>query len=71
MCSGGTTSVTSASKPLSGASANKATAANSSDMNDSEYRQNTAWSYSAMSRRRTNISHRKGSEIGISMNENL
>jgi hypothetical protein len=40
-------------------------------MNDSEYSENTAWSYIVTPRRPRNISHRNGKESGISMNENL
>ncbi|WP_431477955.1 hypothetical protein [Massilia eburnea] len=40
-------------------------------MNDSEYSENTAWSYIVMPRRQKNISHRKGKEIGTSRKEYL
>ena len=46
-------------------------AVTSSDMNDSEYSANTAWSYMPTSRRQKNISQMNGSEIGTSRKLNL
>src|SRR5687768_6097273 len=71
MWSGGTVNSMNFTTPDKPANFSANSTANSSAMNDSEYSDNTAWSYMVTPRRRKNISHRKGSEIGTSRNENL
>ena len=71
MCKGTSRSSSEASERPRLAETSSTKAIDSIDMNDSEYSTNTAWSYIATSRRSANSSHRNGSEIGTSMNENL